>query len=66
MGLHTSHYHVTSLQTLCFLFATCAAYSANLKILDLIAPKLDFIFNFFCNLWGVYLLGAVLQCMLAY
>lgn len=47
MGLPTGHYHVASPQTLCFLFATCAAYSAHLNFLDLITPKSDFILNFF-------------------
>jgi len=53
MWLHTGHYHVAAPQTLYFLFATCAAYSAYLNILDLIAPKLDLILNFFPT-WRVF------------
>ena len=44
------HYHVASPQALCFLLATRTAYSAHPNILDLIAPKLDFILKYFSNL----------------
>jgi len=57
MLLHTAHYHVASPQMLCFLFATCGAYSAQLNILDLIAPKLDLIFNFFVTCSVFYVSG---------